>query len=338
MARIKKFFLIDQEHNKKHIYLMKAWETLSKIVLFEGYRKIFAYEDRIIHKYWNHTKKPPSYYFFKTHFSIKNVKYYLHNSISIDDPIWNPDFLNGITVCGVKIHAKTHFNVFRFNNLAPVEELLESCPFPGEKDETWKRGNRVENYRWKSPSLSLKFSEKTISFMAGVLATGKIEVVNGQTYIKYNQKVAAKLREWKIPIEITESKFPFRVYISPFWATLFTPWMPPCSQKFLDVKKPFKAKEYALIMWRVFGSKKIATEAIPFLMCRRSFFIHYGKVQDFERIWVEQKLTEIDSRVGKAIQYWKEKLYNKLDKENKENEKNEEGIENRENREGEGEK
>jgi len=217
----------------------------------------------------------------------------------------------GLTQYGELKNGKEGFPSFYWFDNKAIEEILEVAPFFGKKSGAWKNHKlgTQGRYMWrKAPALILKHSEKSISFMAGVLATGKFEQakrkkkdVDEDVFVKYNLKIEPFLKQWNIPIEKRDQ---YSVCISPFWVALLTPWMPSYCQKWLNVKKAYKAKEYALIMWKIFTGKDIKTKGIPYLISRRAYYERYGSIKGLEKKWVEEKLVEIDSRIKDAVLYW----------------------------------
>ena len=108
----------------------------------------------------------------------------------------------------------------------------------------------------------------------------------------------------KIPIEKESSPRYGTVYISPLWISLLTPWMPESRKKWLNIKKAYKAEEYAFILWRVFTGRDIQAGAMPFLISRRMFYYRYHTIHDLEKKWVDYKLVELDPRFKEVIQKW----------------------------------
>jgi hypothetical protein len=301
--------LLDNKEREKIEYKMKVCAMLSEIAIVHG---AFNCNDEIVYRYWHYPEYVPPVSRLRKIVSLKNIKWYIRNFIEVQDTIWNADFLRGLTRYGKIKNGKIGFPTFYWFNNEEIEEILEFAPFFGKKSYAWERKDHrfKGHYMWRTvPALMLKYSDKSISFMAGVLATGKVEQKAKRrkkdkdeiVYARYNLKIEPLLKQWNIPIE---KKSQFGVYISPFWVALFTPWMPSCCQKWNNFKTAYKAKDYALIMWKVFTNKDIRTKGIPYLISRRAYYKNYGSIKGLERRWVDEKLVEIDSRVKDAVRYW----------------------------------
>lgn len=293
--------LLDNERNRFNEFRMRLCATAAQVSLFYGPNN---YKDRYVSQFWHYDDYYPSSTTIKRLVKTENVKWYIYNFMVAEDEVWNADFVYGLSKWGhIKI-KKMGFNTFIWGNNDNIQVILDKSPFFGYKSKNWNEKNKDIVYSWiDAPILSAKHSEDSISFMAGVLATGKLYVdrKTKTTYVKYNSLIEPYLKKWGIPIEKRYAKY---ILISPFWTALLTPWMPEICKKWLLVKKPYCAEKYSLIMWRIFSNKQIKTDAIPFLMSRRNFFYKYGTVKNLEREWVQYKLVEADLRFKKVIKYW----------------------------------
>jgi hypothetical protein len=119
--------------------------------------------------------------------------------------------------------------------------------------------------------------------------------------MRYGNNVLPWLQKWNIPIEKKDNKF---IYISPFWAALFIPWMPDYYKEWAKIKRACSAEEYALIMWRIFVDVDPRVDAIPYLICRRTYYYRYHSIKGLEKKWVENHLTQIDDRIKQAVHFW----------------------------------
>lgn len=303
--------LEDKKAKEKLAYKMKVCAMAAEIALVHGIRNC---TEQHIRQCWNHVECGPPPTYLNYLITIKNIRWYIKNFVEIDDQVWNADFIMGLTQYGKLKNGKDGFSTFYWFNNEEIENILEGAPFFGKKSYAWKRKyHRYKgHYMWRMvPALSLKYSEKSISFMAGVLATGKMSQKeklrkhdpDEDIFVRYNLKVEPFLKQWHIPIEKRDA---ISVYISPFWVGLLTPWMPPCCQKWAKLRTSiaYKAKDYALIMWKIYTNKDIQRKSIPYLISRRSYYENYGSIKGLERRWVEEKLVEIDSRIKDAVLYW----------------------------------
>jgi hypothetical protein len=322
MKKTKSYFLVDLNRNKDTIYKMKVCAAMSEIALTHGYIYGRKFSEELISQYWNHPEPPPSPRMVEKIINTKNIKWYINKHIEVQNKVWNADFLNGLTKSGKVIQNSRSFPSFLFCYNESIEEIINECPFYGMKNNNWNHATE-KRYKWqRCPALVLKHSDSSISYLAGVLATGTIKylkfdekiqnpkgrmVKTGRKitrgYARYFNRLIPLFEKWNIPIEKRDSTC---VYISPFWVALLTPWMPQCCQKWMNVKKPYKAKEYSLIMWKIFTGKDIETDGIPYLISRRAYYYQYGSIKNLERKWVEEKLVEIDSRFKEAVKKWDE--------------------------------
>lgn len=299
--RRKKFYLIDLSHNADNIRIMAIYETASKIFLYHG--KDFSEQN--ICKYWPLPSIPPSWKTFSD--TIKNpyVKWYINEKLNVSDGVWNGSFLAGMTEAGKLNISKTFYTSFFWYRNTEIAEMIKECPFYGKLLTKWneKKGQN----RWCIvPALSLKRDKTSISYLAGVLSVGRRIEINGESYVAYTWKLRELFLSFKIPIEGQWGRNKKMVLISPFWIALLTPWMPESRKKWLSVKKPYKAEEYAFILWRVFTGKDIEAGKLPYLPSRRTFYYRYHTIDNLERKWVEYQLVDLDARFKEVVQKWAE--------------------------------
>jgi len=238
---------------------------------------------------------------------LKHVKWYIHNKMEIDDPIWNADFISGITQSGVVWWNPVTFPTFKWYTIPILAEVFENSPFYGkvQKDKSAVLGKHP--YSWKSsPALYLKPSKKTISYVAGVLCAGKVQKYAAGSFVKYKISCRASLKKFGIPIE-KENKY--WLFVSPFWPALFTIHMPECCRDyFLNMKRPYRGEEYAAILWATHANHYIVKGGLPFLPSRRTVFYKYknkdGTLKELQKKRVEYDLVGLDRRVKSCIASW----------------------------------
>jgi len=303
---MKKFFLIDYDHNKDSIYQDRLYRAAAKIALKYGKfgSGYLNCTEEKIREFWDRDDDYPSFGYFRDKVRVPIVKWYIHERINSPDIIWDGSFLQGLSVYGnIKWNTCT-FPSFYWTTNKTIVSLLKSCPFGGDLVEYSQ-----SRYRWnKAPSLYLRSDENSISFMAGLLAAGTLYEKDDLTYAKYNANQKRYLKEWNIPIE---SNVKAHVLISPIWPALFTPRMP---EEFRDAWKnvyhPFGVKMYPPILWRTYVNNTFPTRGIPYLKSRRWIFQYYksekGAMKKLERLRVEKNLTEIDHNVRQMVHEWRD--------------------------------
>jgi len=193
-----------------------------------------------------------------------------------------------------------------------IFEVLATTPFAGEVN------NKDTHQRWHQvPALYLKYDEASISFMAGVLATGTLTERQGKQYVDYNELSAAYLKKFGIPLEY-ESESNFHNLISPIWPALFTKHMPESGEKWIGIKNGYNTELYAAILWRIYVSNYIKRMGLPYLKSRRWVYSHLGTVEETEEQWLKMGLSQLDQRIGRVVRSWaKNCIINKdLTKEN----------------------
>ena len=297
------FFLIDNSHNKAALRRFKICSTIAHLALFHPFSRP---SDRLVAQYWSYPESVPSIYWRAVNLSIANLKWYINKFIKVEDQVWNADFLRGITQYGRVLTFRCSFPTFFWKFNPAIEELFESCPFYFRRNDNFVTRDARHYYGVNSmAALCLSYSEKSISFMAGVLATGQSVTIDDKVYARYNVKASAWIKKWQIPIE--QEDYKGRVFVSPLWPALFTPWMPKSFERWTNMDKASNAEKYALIMWKIFTGKDIRTKGIPYLISRRSYYYRYGSIKNLAKKWVEQNMTGMDLRFKEAVQYWEQK-------------------------------
>lgn len=287
--------MIRERKESLHLKRMAMCEVAAKIYLYCG----GDFSEQNVAKFWNYPSYPPSYANIYANITNKNVRWYIHEKINSNDPIWNGDFFAGLTLYGKVGVGMKRMPFFDWAYNDGIVEMVKECPYYGRMEENRKAKNY---HRWKNvAALCLKANKNSISYIAGVLSAGKECVIDNNTYARYSSKIKNALKEFNIPIE---KEYGYSVCISPFWIALLTPWMPESRKKWLNVKNPYKAEEYAFILWRVFTGRDIESDGIPFLPSRRTFYYRYHTIDNLEKKWVDNKLVELDSRFKEVIQKW----------------------------------
>lgn len=239
--------------------------------------------------------------------NLKNVRWYIHNKIEINDPIWNADFISGITQSGVVIWNKCGFPTFNWYTVPILADILESCPFYGKVQKNKSAVSGKHPYSWKSvPALCLKPSKETVSYVAGVLCAGKIMMYKGENFIKCKFSCREDLKKFGIPVEREDS---YGLFISPFWPALLSIHMPECCRDyFLKIKKAYKGEEYAAILWATHASHNITKGGLPFLPSRRTVFYRYknedGTLKELQKRRLKYDLVSLDNRVKSCLASW----------------------------------
>lgn len=273
---------------------MAFCELAAKIYLYCG----GDFSEQNIARFWSYPSYPPAYASICNYITNKNVRWYIYEKMNISDPIWNGDFFAGMVLYGKIGLGIKRMPFFSWAYNDEIATMAKECPYYGRLGTN----SNKNYYRWINvAALCLKPNKNSISYLAGVLSTGRECVIDNQTYARYSKKIKGALKEFNIPIE---KEYGYSVCISPFWIALLTPWMPESRKKWLDVKKPYKAEEYAFILWRVFTGKDIECNRIPFLPSRRTFYYRYHTIDNLERKWVENRLVSLDPRFKEVIQKW----------------------------------
>lgn len=303
---MKKYYLMDYDHGKLAIRQDRILNTASQIVLKYGALGVNCkgFTDDRIREFWDYDSDIPSPKYLRMNIKYPNVKWYIHNKMGIDYPIWSADFLHGLmTHCKI-IWNKRRFPSCEWFNNTDITELLQNCPFGGR---IVKPINSIR-HRWVNvPALYLKFDDTSIDFVAGLMAGLKKVEKNGNHYAMFDQKVLKDFKKLGIPIE---DKYKRNTYlISPFWPALFVDHMPmELYQKWIEVKKPYNADIYAAILWKTYIDNDFEGDRIPYLKSRRSIYYDFkseeGAMKKVELMRVEKNLTELDNRFKNIVKEW----------------------------------
>jgi len=295
-----KYPLIDVEHGVPERRLDKMYLTAAKIaVKYGGCQRDKPYSRNKIIEFWEEDPdipRPTRTTFRKT-MKLPTIKWFIHNRLTTDDDIWNADFLHGMARNGRISWNKVSYPTLYLYNNNSLKELIESSPF----------GGRIRsNIKWNYvPAFYLKYSEETISFLAGVLAGGRIIKRDGYQFASYTYRLHSLFVKWGIPIEHVRFK---QILISPIWAAIMTLWMPEeVREKWTKLSNPFGTDEYCPILWKTYVDSEFPTGGIPYLMSRRSIYYKYHSVSIIKRMRVSKGMTTLDNRFREAIHRWSEK-------------------------------
>jgi len=301
---MKKHTFYDPTNGSFDKRLTRVYYVASKMALKYG-ASVGKYNQRRIDEFWDYPESSMSEQFFRLHVRVTVLKSFINTYMTFEDPIWTSDFLHGLIRHG-KIQWNRHsFPTVLLNKNSSMKELLKECPFGGRLNE---------GVKWAYvPALYLKFSEKTIPFMAGVLAGAVLEKRNGYTYAKLHNNVLEIIKGFGIPIEETIQHNQF--LISPIWIALFSPWMPDYAKKMWEkLSKPFNAHIYCPVLWRTYVGTNFKTKGIPYLLSRRKIFYMYN-MKELRRLRIDYELTELDYRIRDVVKLWSS---NKLKEKNNE--------------------
>jgi hypothetical protein len=273
----------------------------------------YPYTPQQINEHWQYKDMPvPIQHKFKV-ISPKDLIAFMKKHVVINHPIWNSDFLHGLLLNGNIRNLSNMFCSFHWRNNPNLDDIIMSCPFHGKINNAVGKHDILDlNKLWKNvPAISTKYFNETSSYVAGILSAGIIYKVKDFNFIKYRYGVKEEFKRLGIPIKIGPGG---TVLISPFWPALYSPLMPNIiKDKWSKVKHPYKAHEYAAIMWRTYSDKEFKRNAIPYLRSRRSIFYDYkcpeGAMNKLESLRFEHDLIEITPTVNEMIKYWVEKKY-----------------------------
>ena len=195
-------------------------------------------------------------------------------------------------------------------------KMVSVAPFGGKLSQNFKKCNPYIRHFWTHvAAFSMKHSEETTSFMAGVLSGGNIKERNGFTFAYYKGKTIDYLKKWGVPIyyESNRNKWKNYALISPFWPALFSIKMPiEVRDMWYNIKNAYKGKLYAAILWKVYASKEFAPNAIPYLQSRRTIISKF-KTEDLSyvkklfKLRVDENLTELHNGFKEMVQAWENK-------------------------------
>ena len=129
---VRNYYLIDVTHNKRNNRAMRALAAISNIAIFHGFCKDFDHIEKWIRNYWNDEWGSPSE-FFSSRFRTKNIKWYIHNFVKIEDQVWNSDFIHGLASGGTIHTSRVRWSTLIWHNNKSIEEILSETPFYGTR-------------------------------------------------------------------------------------------------------------------------------------------------------------------------------------------------------------
>ena len=304
MSRKRKYYLFDHSHNSLGVRKYRMSVVASQIALkygSPGY-DFKNFTQQMVNEFWNYPddKKIPAVETLRNYTTNPQIKWVINNVIQIDQSaIWNNHFLYGVVTNGtLKFHKHGFPSVAFCRNF--FEDLVRLSPFGGKI-------RHYPNKEWRSvPGLCLPYSDKELSFMAGVLAGGEIhDTTDGIFAAYYGERAIAYLKQWKIPIEKEDDE---KVLISPIWPALFSKHMPAkIEEKWMNIKKPFGYNVYPVILWHTYIRRNWEKNGLPYLGCKRKIIYEYGgrgALKKIEKMRVERNLIALDNRIKIIVQEW----------------------------------
>jgi len=281
---------------RKKVSTFMCCSVISEIVIFHGNKGVTQNK---FDELWRYDDYPPSVGTIIQKLGCKQIKWYIHNFMSVEDGAWNASFLSGLTSNGTIWWNSLQFPSFNWTSNHDILEMLSNSPFYGVINQYGK------HYKWyNAPALYLKPDYKSISFMAGVLATGQICNDGDEIYADYGKKAAEKIKQFGIPIEKTTYNGRHN-YISPFWPALFSKYMPKEGQKWMNIHNGgYNSSLYSAVLSRMYISNQLDKGTIPYLRSRRWIYDHFGTLEKTESMWLQLGLSQLDTRVRKAIESW----------------------------------
>lgn len=293
-----KYPLVDIYHGVPEKRLEQMYLTIAKVALKYGHHaRLKPYSRDKLVEFWDDPEipRPSGSTFFHT-IKLPTVKWFIYHKITLEDKIWNADFIHGFARNGkIKWNKKSYPTLHLYNNKS-LNELILLSPFGGELN--YRRWSYV-------PALYLKHSEESMSFLAGVLAGGNIVEINGEQFSGHKYWVKPLLTNLGIPIERETAFRTKEVFISPIWAAIMTLWMPEeVREKWTTLSKPFGTDEYCPILWKTYVSSKFPTKGIPYLRSRRHLYYKYQSIESIKRMRVSKGLTTLDNRFREVMHQW----------------------------------
>lgn len=296
MQKQKRYYLIDSGHGKQNEKMDACCEVAAKIALFYGPDN---FTDVRIHEFWPFDSYPPSDKFFLKKITNSQVKWYINKRLNYDD-VWNGSFIGGLIEFGNVNWSLYNFPSLRWVGNYNLYRTILECPYHGKV--VWEKPRYFN--RWVMvPAFYLPCDKESISYMAGVLASGDIE----GNMAKYNRKSGAIIKSFGLPIEY-ESKKGKYLLLSPVWPALFSEHMPPLAQsRWCSIHKAYNAGLYATILWRTYNREKAKSWVMPYLPSFRTAYNRFGNVKELEQARIEKGLVNMDKRVELVVREWAKK-------------------------------
>lgn len=301
------YHLVDYNHQSFKKKVCRAYLVAASIAV--KYGKIYYQKDSCIDKYlrefWPDKLTRPSPTWFEDHIEDATVRQYIKNYISLNNTVWNADFIQGVC-CNGNISEGEYYPSLTWEDNQVLDYIISLFSLGGKKGH-----NKIENM----PSLCLNYSNDSLSFMAGVLGGGQLVTCDdGFVIVCYRNKAKSYIEDWKIPIFKKEND---AVYISPVWAALFSLYMPKDIKKiWLNIRKPYQANILCPILWKTYIGEKFVVKGIPYLCSRRKIYYDFSSkdekaMKKLNRLRVEMGLTELPNRIGDVVKEWEKLCKNK---------------------------
>jgi len=294
----------------------KVYETTAKVALKYGHPGLEGYTDRQLAEFWTYDTEPPCRENFKKKTSVNQIKKVINSAIRIDHNIWNSDFLHGLaTNCELVNRNDNFFQSLIWRNNANIDTIVLASPFGGKIGKNLKENKPEKVHRWSYvPAFDLTYTKYTTSFVAGLLAGGKIVYKDKAYFSRHSGDAIEEIKKLKIPIEkeLRIKSFNYidhYVLISPLWAALFSRKMPKeVRAKWFGIEKAYNAQLYSAILWRTYVDSSFRKGGIPYLKSRRMIFYEFkceeGAMVRLEKLRFDMKLSQLDYSVRDIVKEW----------------------------------
>jgi len=284
----------------------KLNEVASRIAIKYGGRTNHLFTDRRIKEFWSDNSTAPSAQYLREATTIPELKRVIHEKVRCKDEIWNEDFLHGLVSGGRIKWNERSFPRFDWYGNDRLSVVLASSPFGGVLNQASIDTTPEAQRSWLGvPSLCLSYDIKSMSFLAGVMASGEVVETMGATYVKYKIAQLEYFEQWGIPIEHKRVRY---FLVSPIWPALFSLYMPSCCKNYYMVKEAAKGRLYAPVLWRMYLKKEFVTKGIPYLKSRRQVYYDHnceeGITRRLEMLRLRLGLINLDERVKNAVREW----------------------------------
>ena len=171
--------------NKDRLYKVAA-----QISVKYGGSTNFIYTDRRIYEFWS-GKDMPSPEYLKRATNISHIKWAIRNKVKSTDKVWDAGFLHGVATAGQLKWNETTFPTLDWYGNDSLTGLIEQAPFGGQLNKAATELKAREKRSWiRVPAFYLDYDSSSISFMAGVMATGENATLMGGDYVKYHIRLA----------------------------------------------------------------------------------------------------------------------------------------------------
>jgi len=293
------------DKNDKIDKIDKIYKLAAQIAIKYGGQTHFIYTEKRVKELWK-GKDCPSHNYVRSVTNVPRIKWYIRNKLTCTEEPWNSDFLHGLVTAGkIRWKIKTFPTLVWYGNNR-LTELLKDCPFGGRLNKPSLEQTIGLRRRWVSvPSLYLPYDPATISYMAGVMASGEKIKVEGTTCIKYNIRQLPYFEQWGIPIEHKRQPY---FMVSPIWPALLSPYMPDGCKSYFITPEAYRASLYAPVLWRAYLSKEFVSKGIPYLKSRRQIYYDHnceeGVSRRLEMLRIRLGLVSLDDRIKKAVRKW----------------------------------